>query len=238
MVGLRCSSLQSPFGIWFGSFVAVAIGPITKNIPMIECSGIFSNEIAFDCSESGFAAARTMLFPLHHNADADALITANEEGTASSAEAANPRSCRQINPRRGPLLFDSGGFSTPVSCAIGQTWNPVRNTAETRHGRNIRVGTEFVATDRLLAMLALRQVHPRHHSVAGAGKPQCSSLVPRISRVSVSAPNGGSPFTSHSGVTAKSVHPASPNTLYAPIETLFTELARRRLLSFVAQENS
>lgn len=235
----RCSSLQRRFWIWSASFAVFAIRLIIKNIPMIECSGIFSKEIAFDCSESGFAAARTMLFPLHHSADADALIRANEERTASPAKAASPKSCRQIKQRRVSLLSECGRLGTPISCAIEELRNPshVRDTAETRRGRSDGAGDEFVATDRLLARLTLRQVR-RHHTIADAGKQGSSSLVPCVSQLSVSVPNVGSPFTLRSGLTVRNVHPASPNTLYAPIETLFTELARRRLLNFVAKENS
>jgi hypothetical protein len=207
---------------------------------MIECSGIFSKEIAIDCSESGFAAARTMLFPLRHNADADALIGANREGTASPAEAASLRSCRHIKQRRGSLLPESGRLGEPISCAIEDPWNfsHVLNIAETRRGQTEQVGAEFVATDRLLARLTLRQVRPDHHAIADTGKPSCSSLVTCISRASVSVPNAGSPFTLRSGLTVKSIPAASPDTLYAPIEILFTELARRRLRSLVAKENS
>ena len=235
---MGCSSLQWRFWILSASFAAIAVRPTIKNIPMIECSGIFSKEIAFDCSESGFAAARTMLFPLHHSADADALIQANEEGTASPAKAASPRSCQQIKQRRGSLLSESSRLDTPISCAIEEPWNlsHVRSTAETRRGRTDGAGDEFVATDRLLARLTLRQVR-RHHAIVDAGKQGCSSLVPYVSDLSVSMPNVGAPFTLRSGLTVRTVHPASPNTPYTPIETLFAELARRRLLSFVAKEN-
>lgn len=201
---------------------------------MIECSGIFSKEIAFDCSESGFAVARAMLFPLHHNADADALIGANEEGTASPAKAASPRSCQQIEQRRGLLLSESGRLGTPISCAIEKPWNlsHAANTAEMRRD------ADPVAADRVLARLALRRVRPRDHAIVDAGKPSCSALVPRISCVSVSVPNVGSPLILPPGRSVRSVHVPSPDTLHASIETLFTELARRRLRSLVAKENS
>jgi hypothetical protein len=205
---------------------------------MIECSGIFSKEIAVDCTESGFAAARTMLSPLHQSADADALVRANEEGTASQAKAANPRSYQQIKQRRGSLLCESGRLDTPISCAIQEPWNlsHVRNTAETRRGRTGGAGDEFVATDRLLARLTLRQVR-RHHVIADAVKQGCSSLAPYVSDLSVSMPNVGAPVTLRSGLTVRTFHPTSPNTPYTPIETLLAELARRRLLSFVAKED-
>lgn len=207
---------------------------------MIECSRIFSKEIAFDCSESGFAVAGTMLFPLH-NADAAALIGANEVGTASPSEAARPRSHLQIKQRREPLLSESDRPSPPIGCALEEPWNfsHVYNTAETRRGETHRVDAEFVvAPDRLLARLTLRQVRPRQHAIADAGKPNCSSLVPYSSPVSVSVPNVSSPFTIRSGPIVRSVNAASPDVAHDPIETLFTELARRRLCSLVANENS
>jgi hypothetical protein len=198
---------------------------------MIECSGLFSKEIAFDGSESGFAVARTMLFPLRHNADADPLRGANEEGTVSSSEAASPRSRLQIKQRRELLLSESDRPSSQIDCAIEEP-------LEMRRGPTHRVDAEFVASDRLLAGLTLRQVHPRKHAVADRGKPSCSSLIQCISRVSVSVLNVSSPFAIRPGRTVRRVHAASPDTLHDPIETLFTELARRRLRNLVAKENS
>lgn len=208
---------------------------------MIECSRIFSKEIAFDCSESGFAVAGTMLFPLHHNAGADALIGANEVGTASPSEAARPRSRLQIKQRREPLLSESDRPGPPIGRALEEPWNfgHANNTAETRRGETHRVDAEsFVATDRLLARLTLRQVRPRQHAIADAGRPNCSWLVQYISPVSGSVPNVGSPFTIRLGPTVRGVNAAPPDVVHDPIQTLFTELARRRLCGLVAKEKS
>ena len=207
---------------------------------MAECSGVFSKEIAFDCSESGFAVARTTLFPLHHKADAAAFIRATGKGVASPSEAVSPRSRLQIKQGWETQLTESDRLGTPISGPIEEARNLsyVHNIVETQRGSTDRTGGEFVATNRLLARLTLRRVRPRHHAIADARKPSCPWLVPCVSPVPVSLPNVSSLFTLRSGSIVGSVHAASPDMLHDPIETLFTELARRRLCSLVAKENS
>jgi hypothetical protein len=180
-----------------------------KNISMIECFGIFSKVTAFDGIEWCFAVARTMLFPLHHKAGANALAEAKER-EASRAAFPFPTSRWQITERRG---------LTPRSP------NPDQPLAE------------FVDANRLFANVAFHQVRPRHCSVADAGKQTGSSYEPHVRCVSVSATDVRSPFTPRSGRTVRIVQAASPDPLLAPIETLFAELARRRLRSLTAERS-
>jgi hypothetical protein len=198
---------------------------------MFECFGVFSKVKAFDCNDSGFAAARTMLFPLHHTSGADSSIRANEEESASRAELANPLSRRQIKQRRGfSQLSEFGRLGAQVSCGIAEPWNlsEVHSVAGTQRGQTDKFGAEFVAADRLLARLTLHQIRPHHRSIADAGKQSCSSCDP-LGCPSVSVASVRSPFSMRSGPAVGIVHTASPDALLTPIETLFTELAGRCL---------
>jgi hypothetical protein len=179
-----------------------------------------------------------MLFPLHHTAGADSLIGAIEEGTASRVEFASSISRRQVKQQQAVSLpSESGRLGAPTSCGIEQPWNlsRIHNAARTQRGHPDRPGAEFVAADRLLARLTLGQVRPCHRSIADAEKQSCSSRGSGLGRVSVSLPK---PFFPRSGRVVRSVQATSPDPLQKPIETLFAELARRRLRNFAAEEIS
>jgi hypothetical protein len=207
---------------------------------MFECCGIFSKVKAFDCNDSGLAAARTMLFPLHHASGAESSIRANEEESASQAEFANPLSRPQIKQRLGfSLQSEPGHLGAQVSCGVAEAWNlsHVHSDAGTQRGQTNKHGAESVAVDRLMARLTLHQVRPHHRSVADAGKQSCSSCDPSGCR-SISVPSVRSPFNMRSGPAVGIVYTASPDALLGPIETLFTELAGRYLRSLAAEEIS
>jgi hypothetical protein len=207
---------------------------------MFECFGIFSKVKAFDCNDSGLAAARTMLFPLHHASGADSSIRANGEESASRAEFANPLSGPQIKHRLGfSLPSESGRLGAQVSCGVTEPRNlsHIHSAAGTQRGQTDRPGAEFVAADRLLARLTLHQVRPNHRSIVGAGGKSCSSCDP-IGCLSISVPSVRSPFNMRSGPAVGIFHTASPDALLAPIETLFTELAGRCLRNLAAEEIS
>jgi hypothetical protein len=207
---------------------------------MFECFGIFSKVKAFDCNDLGLAAARTMLFPLHHASGADSSIRANGEESASRAEFANPLSRPQIKHRLGfSLPSESGRLGAQVSCGVTEPRNlsHIHSAAGTQRGQTDRPGAEFVAADRLLARLTLHQVRPNHRSIVGAGEKSCSACDP-IGCLSISVPSVRSPFNMRSGPAVGIVHTASPDALLAPIETLFTELAGRCLRNLAAEEIS
>ena len=131
----------------------------------------------------------------------------------------------------------------PVSCGIEEPlryWNP--RPAHIPAGKQTGQTTdptraEFcVGANRLLAGLVLHQVRPQDRSAAAARQRIGSSHNRNPGLVSVPGPDAGSslPLRSQRSVTTASA--ASPDPLPASIETLFSQLARRRLRRLAAKE--
>ncbi|PYT21202.1 MAG: hypothetical protein DMG57_39435 [Acidobacteria bacterium] len=212
---------------------------------MLECFGVFLKVIALVGIGSECAAVRTLL-PLHRRIGAyTALARAKEVEEASIARLAPPTSRRGIteqwefsvplqrperlvndHPKRLPRVDSTwqaqpARRGEPVSCGIQEPlhcWNPryapiptVTQTGQTTKPTR----AEFVGANRLFARLVLHQVRPRDRSAA-AGKQRIGSSPTKPGSVSVAAPDAGSSST--------------------PIETLFSELVRRRLRRLVAKE--
>ena len=221
--------------------------------------------IAFVCIRSEFAAVRTLL-PLHDWVGAyTALARTRNVGEASIARLVSPTSRRGIteqgesslplqrpewsldgHPRpllgvESTLQAASACRDEPVSCDIEEPlrpWSPKH--AHIPAGKQPSPTTdsaraEFVGANRLFARLVLHQVR-QHDRSADAAKQQIgSSHNPNPGLVSVPAPDARSsfPLRSERSVTAAA---ASPDPLSVPIETLFSELARRRLRRLAAEE--
>ncbi len=265
MRSLRSSSHPPPCGTWSTSFAVIALSPSIKNIPTGECFGVFSKVIALLCIGSEFAAVRTLL-PLHRRIGAyTALARTKNVGEASIARFASPTSRRGIteqwesslllqrpewfldgHPR--PLLgvdstlqAASARRDEPDSCGKEEPlrrWYP--RHAHIPAGKQTSQTTdptraEFVGANRLFARLVLHQVRPHDRSADAAKQRIGSSHNPNPGLLSVPALDARSsfPLRSERSVTTAA---ASPDPLSAPIETLFSELARRRLRRLAAEE--
>jgi hypothetical protein len=161
-------------------------------------------------------------------------------------EFARPMSRRQATNRRELLLpsliparhqtavaFDPNGSPAPAAAIHGngaeppQYWNHqrIRYRAAKQAGQTIEVvSPELIAGNHLLARLVFQQIRPRSRS-AGRGGQNCSPEEPQRARTPIASPDIASPVR---GCAETPVPPA--------VETLFTQLARRRLGGRAAEE--
>jgi hypothetical protein len=222
--------------------------------------------IAFVCIGSEFATVRTLLPLHRRIGAYTALARAKNVGEASIARFAPPTSRRGIteqwelslplqrpecffddHPKRllgvdSTLQAESARCDEPVNCGIEEPlrcWNPRhahipagKQTGETTDPTR----AEFVGANRLVARLVLHQVRPHDRPAAAAKQPIGSSHNRNPGLVSVAAPDARSSFTLRSERPVTDAPAASPGSLPAPIETLFSELARRRLRKLAAKE--
>ena len=220
--------------------------------------------IAFICIGSEFAAVRTLLPLLCRIGAYTALARVRNVGATSIARLAPPTSRRGITeqwelslPLPRPKWFrdghpkglvDStlqaesahcgepvrGGIEEPLRC-----WSPrqAHLPAEEQPGQTTDpTRAELVGANRLFARLVLHQVRPKDRSAAAAKQPIGSSHNRNPGLVSVPAPDAESSLTLRSERSVTTAPAASPDPLPAPIETLFSELAGRRLRRLAAQE--
>jgi len=221
--------------------------------------------IAFVCIGSEFATVRTLL-PLHRRIGAyTALARAKNVGEASIARFAPPTSRRGITeqwelslPPQRPECFsddhpkhllgvdstlqaESARRGEPVSRGVEEPlrWNPRhahipvgKQTGQTTDP----TGAEFVGANRLFARLVLHQVRPHDRSTAAAKQRNGFSHKRNPNLVSVPAPDAGSSFSLRSERPVTAAPATLLDPLRAPIETLFSELARRRLRRLTAKE--
>lgn len=203
--------------------------------------GVFSKVIAFACIGLWFAAVRTI---------SDAIL-AQASGGASPAGFVRPMSRRQIIKRRelrlpqGPdwhsdshhpkraigfedrLQAESCRVAVPVSCEIEEpprcwTLKPIHTSAVMPAVQaDEPPGAGLATTNGLLASLVFRQVRPRNRSAAHAAERNRSSHDPKPRPVSVAVTIGQA---------------GSQDQGSGAVETLFTELAARRLGSLAARE--
>jgi hypothetical protein len=222
--------------------------------------------IAFVCIGSEFATVRTLLPLHRRIGAYTTLARAKNVGEASIARSAPPTSRRGITEQwelslplpRPECLFDGhskhllGINSTlqaesarrggPVSCGIEESlrcWNPehAHIPAGKQTGQTTDLTrTEFVGANRLFARLVLHQVRPHDRSAAAAEQRIGSSDDRNPGLVSVSPPDAGSSFTLRSERPVTTDPAASLDPLPAPIEALFSDLARRRLRRLAAKE--
>lgn len=222
--------------------------------------------IAFVCIGSELATVRTALRLHRRIGAYTALARAKNVGEASIARLAPPTSRRGITeqwelslPRQRPESFfdghpkrilsidstlqaESARRGEPGSCGIEeplQCWNPRHahipagkppgQTSDLTHA-------EFVGANRLFASLVLHQVRRHDRSAAAAKQRIGPSHNRNPGLVSVPTPDAGSSFTLRSKRSLTTAPAASPDPLPAPIETLFSELARRRIRRLAAKE--
>jgi hypothetical protein len=222
--------------------------------------------IAFVCIGSEFATVRTLWPLHRRIGAYTALARAKNVGEASIARLAPPTSRRGITeqwelslPLQRPDCFLDGhprcllGINStlqaeparrgePVSYGIEESlrcWNPGR--ADIPAGKQTDQTTdftraEFVGANRLFARLVLHQVRPHDRSAAAAKQRIGSSDDRNPGLLSVPPPDAGSSFTPRSELPVTTARVASLDLLPAPIETLFSELARRRLRRLAAKE--
>lgn len=222
--------------------------------------------IAFVCIGSEFATVRTLLPLHRRIGAYTALARAKNVGEASIARFAPPTSRRGITEQwelslsrqRSECFFDGhpkqllGVDSTlqaesvrrgkPVSCGVEEPrrcWNP--RPAHIPAGKQTGQTTdppraEFVGANRLFARLVLHQVRPHDRSAAAAKQRNGFSHNRNPDLVSVPALDARSPFTLRSEWSVTTVPGTWPDLRPAPIETLFRELARRRLRRLAAKE--
>ena len=222
--------------------------------------------IAFVCIGSEFAAVRTLLPLHRRIGAYTTLARAKNVGEASIARFAPPTSRRGIteqwglsvplqrpecffdgHPKRllginSTLQAESARRGAPVSCGIEESlrcWNP--GHAHIPAGKQTGQTTdptraEFVGANRLFARLVLHQVRPHDCSAAAAKQRIGSSHNRNPGLVSVPPPDDGSSFPLRSERPMTTAPAASRDPLSAPIETLFSELARRRLRRLAAKE--
>lgn len=216
--------------------------------------------IAFVCIGSEFATVRTLL-PLHRRIGAyTALARAKNVGEASIARFAPPTSRRGITeqwelslPPQRPECFCHDhpkhllGVDSTLQAESTRRGEPVSCGVEEPRHADIPVGkqtgqttdptpAEFVGANRLFARMVLHQVRPHDRSAAAAKQRNGFSHNRKPDLVSVPAPDAGLSFTLRSEQPVRTTPAASPDPLPAPIETLFSELARRRLRRLVAKE--
>jgi hypothetical protein len=146
------------------------------------------------------------------------------------------------SPPKKRVIFDSSRpseslcLAAPIICRIEEpsrcrTRKGAHNTAtvQTTEG----AGAELVNGKRLFASLLFRP----HHGVALRAEASCSFHEPQPGRVLAAAPNVRSPWPRRSRWPATIAQATCPDSLSASIETLFTELAMRRLRSLDAKES-
>jgi hypothetical protein len=165
-------------------------------------------------------------------------------------EFARPMSRRQTTNRRELLLpsliphrhqtaviFDPSVPLAPVAAtnvngaepAQSCTCQSIQCRAKPTGPTTEMASPELIAGSHLLARLVFQQIRPRSRS-GRMGEQSCSPDEPQRARTPIAPPNTASPLIGH--VEASISAPVPP-----PVETLFTQLARRRLRGRATEEN-
>jgi hypothetical protein len=150
------------------------------------------------------------------------------------------------NHPKGLIHFDSSlpgescCVAAPVSCGIAE---PLRSwtrqcvsSLEATYANAPRA--ELVDGHGLFASLVWHQVRPRERSVVDTRHRTGSSHNSKTGPVLVGASNVGSPSPLRSAQAVATTQAHSPVSFPGPIETLFSQLAWRRLRSLAAEEGS
>jgi hypothetical protein len=138
-----------------------------------------------------------------------------------------------------PSAVVSGAMTEPSGCRNRKS---AGNPARTQTGQTADPPrAEFIDSNGLFARLVFHRVRPRSRSSVDAGLRSCASAEcaahdPGSGSVMVAAPDVGSPLALRAGRRVTLVRADSPELEPAPIETLFTELASRRLRSLAPRE--
>ena len=165
-------------------------------------------------------------------------------------EFAPPMSRRQTTNRRELLLpllipdrhqtaviFDPSVPPAPVAATNGNGAEPARSwthqSIQCRAAKQAGPTTEMaspalIAGSHLLARLVFQRIRPRSRS-GRMGEQSCSPDEPQRARTPIAPPNIASPLIGHAEAPISA--PVPP-----PVETLFTQLARRRLRGRTTEE--
>lgn len=139
------------------------------------------------------------------------------------------------------LLTESRRGVVP-DCGHGETLHGwTRDGVQTQAAKqtsqsNNALGPEFVVANRVFARVVLRHIRPFNHAAADREEQSCSFCEVKAARMSGSSPDALSPIRRQSQRPLTIGQSVASEFLLSPIETLFTELARRRLRSLVAKE--
>ena len=156
---------------------------------------------------------------------------------------APPMSRRQTTNRRELLLsslipdrhqtaviFDPGVPPAPIVATKGNGAEPARSwtrqSIQCRAAKQAGPTTEMaslalIAGNHLVARLVFQRIRPRSRS-GRMGEQSCSPDEPRRARTTIVPPNAASPLIGRAEASISAPVPS-------PVETLFTQLARRRL---------
>ena len=135
------------------------------------------------------------------------------------------------------IIFDPSVPPGPVAATNGDGAEPPRSWArqsiQCRAAKQAGPTTELaspelIAGSHLLARLVFQRIRPRSRS-AGMGEQNCSPDEPQRARTPIAPPNVASPLIGHAAASISA--PGPP-----PVETLFTQLARRRLRGRTTEE--
>ena len=135
--------------------------------------------------------------------------------------------------RQTVVIFDPSVPSAPAAAINGNDAEPardcIRQSIHCQAAKQIGPPTEaaspeLIARNHLLARLVFQRIRPRSHS-AVMGGPSSSPEELQRARTPIVLSNIASPFQERAGV------PIPP-----PVETLFTQLARRRLRGRATEE--
>ena len=165
-------------------------------------------------------------------------------------EFASPMSSRQTTNRRELLLpslipdrhqtaviCDPSVPPAPVAATNGNVAEPARSwthqsiqcrAAKQAGPTSGMVSPEPITGSHLLARLVFQRIRPRSRS-GRMGEQSCSPDEPQPARTPIAPPNIASPLIGHAEASISA--PVPP-----PVETLFTELARRRLRGRTTEE--
>jgi len=177
---------------------------------MLECFGVFSGVTGFapPMSRRKTTNRRELLLP--------SLIPDRHQTGVIFAPGVPPV----------PLVVTNGNGAEPAGSWARQSIQC--RTAKQAVPTTKMAGPELIAGSHLLARLVFQRIRPRSRS-GGMGEQSCSPEEPRGAHTPIAPRNIASPLT---GRVEASVSAPVPRT----IETLFTQLARRRLRGHTTEE--
>ena len=206
-----CCFLQSPCGTWHASFSTGAPRAAeVKNNSMHECFAIFLRvtEFAPPMSRRQVTNRRELLLP---------SLTPDRYQTAVIFDPSVPPA---------PVAATNGNGAELARC---WTCLSIQCRAAKQAGPTSEMANpELIAGNHLLARLVFQRIRPRSRS-GRMGEQSCSPDEPQRARTPIASPNIASPLIGHAEASISA--PVPP-----PVETLFTQLARRRLRSRTTEE--
>lgn len=177
---------------------------------MLECFGVFSGvtEFAPPMSRRRATNRRELLSP---------LLIPDRHQTAVIFDPSVPLA---------PVAATNGNGAEPARSWTGQS---IQCRAAKQAGPTTEMASPaLIAGSHLVARLVFQRIRPRSRS-ARMGEQSCSPDEPQRARTPIAPPNMASPLIGH--VEASTSAPVPP-----PVETLFTQLARRRLRGRTTEE--